>query len=34
LVGELFRDDLLGQDEWWIPDLAGKLGVISQKGNR
>jgi DNA invertase Pin-like site-specific DNA recombinase/DNA-binding transcriptional MerR regulator len=31
LVGELFRDDLLGQDEWWIPDLAGKLGVISQK---
>jgi DNA invertase Pin-like site-specific DNA recombinase len=31
LVGELFRDDLLGQDEWWIPDLAGKLGVIPQK---
>jgi DNA-binding transcriptional MerR regulator len=31
LVGELFRDDLIGQDEWWIPDLAGKLGVISQK---
>ena len=31
LVGELFRDDLVGQDEWWIPDLAGKLGVIAQK---
>ena len=31
LVGELFRDDMLGKDEWWIPDLAGKLGVISQK---
>ena len=31
LVGELFRDDLLAKDEWWIPDLAGKLGVISQK---
>ncbi len=31
LVGELFRDDLLGQDEWWIADLAGKLGVIPQK---
>src|SRR5262249_4376705 len=21
LVGELFRDDLLGKDEWWILDL-------------
>ena len=31
LVGELFRDDLVGKDEWWIPDLAGKLGVIAQK---
>ena len=31
LVGELFRDDLAGKDEWWIPDLAGKLGVIAQK---
>ena len=31
LVGELFRDDLVGQDEWWIPDLARTLGVIAQK---
>ena len=31
LVGELFRHDLVGKDEWWIPDLAGKLGVIAQK---
>ena len=31
LVGELFRDDLLGEDEWWIPDLAQTLGVIPQK---
>src|SRR5262249_27583179 len=31
LVGELFRDDLLGEDEWWIPDLARQLGVIAQK---
>jgi DNA invertase Pin-like site-specific DNA recombinase len=31
LAGELFRDDLVGQDEWWIPDLARKLGVIAQK---
>jgi DNA invertase Pin-like site-specific DNA recombinase len=31
LVGELFRDNLLGQDEWWIPDLARVLGVIPQK---
>ena len=23
LVGELFRDDLVEKDEWWIPDLAG-----------
>ena len=31
LVGELFRDDLLRKDEWWIPDLARRLGVIAQK---
>lgn len=31
LVGELFRDDLVGADEWWIPDLARKLKVIPQK---
>lgn len=31
LVGELFRDDLVGKDEWWIPDLARKLGVIPEK---
>jgi DNA invertase Pin-like site-specific DNA recombinase/transposase-like protein len=31
LVGELFRDDMVGKDEWWIPDLARKLGVIPQK---
>jgi DNA-binding transcriptional MerR regulator len=31
LVGELFRDDLLGKEEWWIPDLARRLGVIPQK---
>jgi DNA invertase Pin-like site-specific DNA recombinase len=31
LVGELFRDDLVGEGEWWIPDLARKLGVIAQK---
>src|SRR5512135_2681610 len=31
LVGELFRDDLVGKDEWWIPDLSRKLGVIPQK---
>ncbi len=31
LVGELFRDELLDQDEWWIPDLARKLGVIAPK---
>jgi DNA invertase Pin-like site-specific DNA recombinase len=30
LVGELFRDDLLQKHEWWIPDLARKLGVIPQ----
>lgn len=31
LVGELFRDDLVGQDEWWVPDLAQTIGVIPQK---
>ena len=31
LVGELFRADLVAKDEWWIPDLAEKIGVISQK---
>jgi DNA invertase Pin-like site-specific DNA recombinase len=31
LVGELFRDDLVGKDEWWIPDLARKLGVSPHK---
>jgi hypothetical protein len=31
LIGELFRDDLVRQDEWWIPDLARELGVIPQK---
>ncbi len=31
LVGELFRDDLLSQDEWWIADLARRLDVGPQK---
>jgi hypothetical protein len=31
LQGELFRNDLVEKDEWWIPDLARKLGVIPQK---
>jgi len=31
LVGELFRDDLAEEGEWWIPDLARELGVIPQK---
>jgi transposase-like protein len=31
LVGELFRDDLVGENEWWIPDLARKLGVVPHK---
>ncbi len=25
LMGELYRDDLLGLDEWWIRDLAARL---------
>jgi transposase-like protein len=31
LVGELFRDDLVQENEWWIPNLARELGVIPQK---
>jgi DNA invertase Pin-like site-specific DNA recombinase len=31
LVGELFQDDLLGPNEWWIPDLAAKLNVRAGK---
>lgn len=31
LVREIFRDDLLENDEWWIPDLARKVGAIVQK---
>jgi len=31
LVGEYFRDDLLQQNERWIPDLARELSVIPQK---
>ncbi len=27
LVGELYRDDLLGANEWWIPKLAVKVKV-------
>ena len=31
LFGELFRDELLEKNEWWIPDLARELQVISVK---
>lgn len=31
LVGELFRNDLVGKDEWRIPALAKKLGVIPER---
>lgn len=31
LAGELFREDLLRRNEWWIPDLARELGVITVK---
>lgn len=31
LTGELFCEDLLGLNEWWIPDLARELGVITVK---
>jgi hypothetical protein len=27
LLGELYRDDLLGPNEWWIRDLATKLKI-------
>jgi hypothetical protein len=31
LFGELFQDELLEENEWWIPDLARNLKVISVK---
>jgi DNA invertase Pin-like site-specific DNA recombinase len=31
LVGESFRDELLQENEWWIPDLAQQVVVIPQK---
>jgi hypothetical protein len=31
LVGELYRDDLLGPGEWWILDLAKKLKIHAGK---
>jgi hypothetical protein len=31
LVGELYRDTLLNEDEWWLADLARKLNVHNQK---
>lgn len=31
LVGELYRDDRLGSNEWWIHDLAATLKVPSPK---
>ena len=31
LVGECFRDELLQENEWWIPDLAQQVAVIPQK---
>jgi transposase-like protein len=31
LVGELFRDDLVGENEWWIVDLSRRLDVTPQK---
>jgi DNA invertase Pin-like site-specific DNA recombinase len=31
LAGELFREDLLQRNEWWIPDLARELAVIAVK---
>jgi len=31
LPGELFRDDMLKPNEWWITDLARELGVIAVK---
>jgi Resolvase, N terminal domain/Recombinase zinc beta ribbon domain/Recombinase len=34
LVGEFFRDELLEENDWRIPDLAEHLGVIPQKIHR
>jgi Recombinase zinc beta ribbon domain/MerR family regulatory protein len=31
LVGELSRQDLVAKNEWWIADLARKLGVTAYK---
>lgn len=31
LKGELFQEKTLLENEWWIPDLATKLGVIHQR---
>ena len=31
LVGELYRDDMLGPHEWWIRDLASKLETRTSK---
>lgn len=31
LAGELYRDDILGPDEWWMHDLAKTLQVPSNK---
>ena len=31
LKGELFRDTTLVENEWWIPDLATKIGVHQQR---
>lgn len=31
LKGELFRDKTLDENEWWIPDLATKIGVHQQR---
>ena len=31
LVGELFRNTLLKENEWWLADLARKLNVRNQK---
>lgn len=34
LVGECFRDELIREHEWRIPDLAGHLVVIPQTVHR
>jgi hypothetical protein len=31
LAGELFQENILKQNEWWISDLAKELGVIAVK---